>query len=218
MSFRALQRVLRGVKNGSYLLAVLSAVSIISIMSSQPAQAESFLSKTVKCLVGPLLMAECKKPNVAPVEPAPPAPQTPANTSPQEPSAQPPAGEVVQPTQPAVPTNPRVVPYGTLDSSAHTPIAIEYTYDDGAAYSPQRVALMTPSSNAAHFNAYTGGFGAYSEVKGTSVSFVEPSNNGWKIAGIAWYWWLALVGLIAGLLGLKRYRRIRKSSVLSKAV
>lgn len=57
----------------------------------------------------------------------------------------------------------------------------------------------------------------YGEVLGTSTkkaaktaaSVAEPSKNGWMVAGLAWYWWVAIIAALgaAGWAGYSWYRR-----------
>lgn len=53
------------------------------------------------------------------------------------------------------------------------------------------------------------GFGSHADNTPVSqTSYVlQPSGQGWKLFGIAWYWWLAGLGAIYGIaLGLKKFK------------
>lgn len=230
MNIRASKNLLRGVKSANFLLIGIFCVSIISVASSQSVQAENFLSKTVRCLVGTVLTFNCPQPAAnAPSAPAPSYAKPQPNQMPtiqgepqggqaqaasgassesaagqadtNEASAVPAAGETA-----ADPRSATVATYNAqLDPSVHRPIEIAYLSDaEPNPYSG--IVFPGAQGQGIHFSTY----GSPSGVQGVSnFAVVESSRDGWKIAGVAWYWWA--IAAVAGLAFImyRRYRRVR---------
>lgn len=68
---------------------------------------------------------------------------------------------------------------------------------------------------------YVSSLNAYNMYAANSVQgdanggVLETSQDGWRIAGVAWYWWVALIGLISGVVLHIRRQRIKHDSLLS---
>ena len=219
----------QGPKTTSFILASFFFVSITPILFSQPAKAESFLLKTVRCVVGAVLPLECRNaqtPN-APVPPAAPAnPNVPVKPAPPKASPAHPA----EPSTPASSDNKSGTnvqsrtPYVSggvggepIDISNHAPIEIQF--QSAGQRSPMTSSYEFPQSRSPgyYFNTY-GNLQHAKIPKNVAASFVEPSQEGWKIAGVAWYWWLGALLLVTGAIWYGKYTSFKKKSSLSKAL
>jgi hypothetical protein len=193
LSSRASYTTVRGLRFGSVLLVGLLFGSVGSAIAPQSAQAEGFLVKTVRCLVGGVVRTECQPPASSPStthqrEASGAHPQSPQGTAqttqaqPAIPPATPPATQSQAKTGDNGQTLSTVGVYEPIDSTVHTPIEIAYV------------------SSARSYDSFQG-----------------VSAGGWVIAGIAWYWWALGIATI-GFLSYRSIRRSRRATSLSKAV
>jgi hypothetical protein len=193
----------RGMKIISFLLAGLSIALISSASLPQPVHAEGFLSQTVRCLVQTLLFTDCQR------QPAPSAPTaSPAQTQPSEPGASSnsgsPSGSVSKSASPQQPI-----------SHVQPPAALQpQTLPDMTEASPEMYVTPQTLNYVAYFNMYSKY--ATHQGEGASNLFIEPSREGWKVAGIAWYWWAVILIGLTGIIMYTRHWRVRRSSALSK--
>lgn len=227
MRFRASEYILRRAKTGGFLLSCLMVVSVMSFFSPQSVKAEGFLSRTVRCLFETVLTTECRA-ATNPTAPTAPAAPAPVHT---EPTAYPPtsSGSAVQP-EPDTPVQPSTPVMSQSQSSVnntqagsalpgidatHRPIEVQYIDAEGVRRQAFASSFMLPTASGGQ--SYHYGSIANASVQGASTIIVQPTPQGWLIAGIAWYWWV--IGIVAGtaLIMHRRHRRIRVSSVLSKA-
>lgn len=197
---RAHTFILRGAKISSLLLLGALLVSANLVLFSRPAHAESFLSQTAKCLVRTLFLSKCQK---APVTTSPPsaAPTEPATEPKQHSSSKNQKNESANSgdSQPS-----HSVTYAPLPTLAREDVALlprADTIGDDAAQS-------TPGSY------YTAEYAAFSFAPQTgqimgAKSPVESSSEGWKVAGLTWYWWGAGIALFIGGLEYAKRRVLR---------
>lgn len=177
-----------------------------TISFPRAAHAEGPLTQTVRCLVQTLLLTGCSEPAAASPsstpqsQPSPAAPSSNAGSTP----ASSPVSKNAQTSQPSSQTP----PLAPLPSEpAESLLAI-------TASTPPVYPAAQPFNYVAYFNTYSKY--ATQQVKGEATTFIEPSKEGWKIAGIAWYWWAVPLSLLAGLGATLKYRQFRRSSALSK--
>jgi hypothetical protein len=186
---------LRGVKIYIFILTVSSLSLVGSLIHSQPAGAESFLGKTVRCVVGGLLLgADCR----TPVEQAP---------------AVPPATEP-QPTD--MPTTPNS---NTTSSSQSTPQPARVEAAQLTPIEDIEIVVETSELPALPFVMHRNseqpklpGFATVNNIPGSgtlgvSTTAFEPSREGWRIFGIPWYRFgaVAIAIFTAGIWAKKRY-------------
>ncbi len=208
---------LRGVKIYVFILTIVSLSLFVSLIHSQPAKAEGFLSQTVRCVVGGLLGADCRTPSPAPTPTHTPTPVfTPSPTAPAPAaSSQAPSQSQSQPVSSS----------STGGSTGNAPVASSSNQTQSASIrqttgsqlkrvaplnvdlpeSPQLPTLpvtnhrTTSEANILSFVfPYGAGFGQADTAAATPVA-IEASKEGWKVLGIAWYWWgigaLAIFGV-----------------------
>lgn len=184
-----------------FLIAIVLASLFISVIHSRSANAEGFLDRTLQCIVGVLLGSECKK------LPAQSAQETPTPTNSQPAQASPSSGERQSPqtqnttgiqsvTKPAqiepIEVEVKEAPaLPAMPSAAHRGV---YTAFDYAKY--------------AFANTYIGG----ETTSNTASAPVETTEEGWKFWGIAWYWWVVILGTIP-VVGFLIKKRLLKNSL-----
>jgi hypothetical protein len=173
-----MQPILRGAKIMLFLLGFTALVFSLIVLFARPTHAESFLSKTTCGVVG-LLGIHCSKP-VAP-EPAPPSQPTPPQPAPTP-------SENTSSNQ-ASPTN---------SGSAATPepisMEVQPITEIPAIPRDQPHYGSLPSSSGYLANAMVLS-PAQKQVLGASSAPLQASGEGWRIYGVAWYWWvIALLG------------------------
>lgn len=97
---------------------------------------------------------------------------------------------------------------GTTSKPATTPLA---TYPTLSLATKPLGATPLPTTTLASAETHTGTSGvAVSDGKPRLV-LLEPSDEGWRVLGIAWYWWLAAAILFAaGGIAMREFRRISK--------
>lgn len=200
--------VLRGiqpiVKVTGVFVFVLIAASTLTILTPRPTHAEGFLLGTVRCLVRTVLTAECQKPQTTPA-PAPSERASTQSNSSQTPSQPPaPAGG----TKEGVPID--VEPIAPLDPEAAALPAV-----------PDVQGVQTTAANRLDESEYIAYFNAHSPyaVEGqaaASEAVIQAGPDGWKIFGVAWYWWGLVVAACVGIFASVKYRFFSKASVLLK--
>jgi pyruvate/2-oxoglutarate dehydrogenase complex dihydrolipoamide acyltransferase (E2) component len=186
---------LRGVKNYLFILTSISLSLFFSVIPSQPASAEGFLFKTVRCVVGGLLGSDCQTaPTPAPT-PAP-APSTPAPAEPQPANPSQPQQSAPSATQPqAAPVR---KPANTqLNEMAPINIDMPQTSELPALPATRRDSVQASTIEYAFANR--GVFGQNTTSAQTDQPAFQPSREGWRILGISWYWWAAGIGVIVGV-------------------
>ena len=201
-------RTLRGIFKGThvtiYILLPLALASILITTGSRSTYAESpTLLGTVRCAVRTLLWVECPATTPSTTQQAPastpqPAPEsqpapTPATTSAPTKSAPAKVGgeEVAQPDQ-------TIAPYSGIEQISSV-----------AATSPR----IQENEYVAYFNQYSPYAVAGAHDQQTAP--IERTNEGWRLLGVAWYWWVA--ALLVAIMIFTSFKRLnlRKSSVLS---
>ena len=186
-----LRPFLRGAKISAFLLGATLVSTFIVIQSPRPTHAEGLLYG-VTCVVKGLLSRGCPKttaptsPTPTPTSPSSPTPETPAptNSTPQT--------QVQQP----VTTEPIVVDQATLERlESVQPLT---TSSAGAATSQGSVtAFAVPTIRSGTNNQGVLG------VK--TVRALEATEQGWRIFGALWYWWVIIFATVFGLwIGLQR--------------
>jgi hypothetical protein len=197
MESRTWRESLRGVKIYFIILASISLSLFVVLLHPQPAHAEGFLSKTVRCVVGGLLGADCRTvpslaptPTPVPTAPAPSAPTEPqasqsSNASP-APSSQAKAGTVRQPSSAQLKTA--------------EPINIELPDTPEVPVLPATNHRTVSLTNTMSFAfPYGTGHGQSDTAALSAPAAFEPSQEGWRILGVAWYWWVIGTVLTLGV-------------------
>ena len=181
---------LRGVRIYVFILATISFSLVGSLIHPQPASAEGFLGKTVRCVVGGLLLfTDCRTP----------AEQAPAPTS-TPPAAEPQAAAPASPsaTQPS-PSRPQASPQSSAVEIQLAPLenfepVVEAATVPALPSASHRSPSQPELTSFAMANIYT----PKTETLGVSTSAFEPSSEGWRIAGVSWFWWLLGIGAVIG--------------------
>jgi len=185
---------LRGIRIYIFILTITSLSLVGSLIHSQPASAESFLGKTVRCVVGGLLLgADCRTPvEQTPATPPAAEPQ-PANT----PASNPNTAPSPQPVQQS--TNTQVTQLAPIEDIE---LAVDTTEIPVLPSVTHRNPTQTEVASFATVNNIPG-----SETLGASTLAIEPSSEGWRIFGIPWYWFgvVAAALFAAGIWAKKRY-------------
>lgn len=205
-------RMLRGVKYSAkattFLLLAFGTASILTLSGSRSAHAESPLVGTVRCLLQTVLLSPCQTTQAPATTAAEPAQQVPAAESPSNSSAATPSTPAATSKQPASVT-PSVEP---ITSPQPT---VEMMPDIQQPASPQKVSgtRMSGAEYLAFFNTYSKY--AIGTPETASDSVVTQSSEGWRVLGIAWYWWAGII-LAAGLVFISvKHKILRKTSILS---
>lgn len=223
-------RILRGVGLRSklimFLVLSLSTASLVTVSAPRPASAEGPLTNTVRCLVRTVLLTSCS-PIWTPAPTAPPA--APVAPSPQPPSPEP------QPTAPASPgvssgQTAQVAPrQGIQGDIAQGGAALEpIEMPEEIIAKPEEIKPPVPtygtnnriqeSDYVAYFNKYSP-YAVAGAKQQASVAEVplERSAEGWRILGVAWYWWAIVAVAIVAAIPTARQKILRNISVLSKS-
>jgi|GEM_PF-3168461 len=174
---------LRGAKMMTFLLGLLLLPTIIVIATPRPTYAEGLLNK-VGCLVGSLLDVNCTNSSgSSPSSKTNPTP--PPSSSPSSPS-----GASSTPTSTSSTTAKQ--PLLTANPTLNTPIP-----------DAQTLAPLSPPPSA-HFATTTanvvpkiGGSLLRPPYDTAAAAPIQATDQGWKVLGVLWYWWLtAIVGLV----------------------
>jgi hypothetical protein len=191
----------------------------ITIATPRPTYAEGPLLGTVRCVLKTVLLQRC--------QPA----QTPPNVTP-APEPTPPKGSGAEPSSPST-TNKPAQPSSPDASSGGTQVnptparSSSNVAQEGEIALPKETAEMAPAVKGAaalhasgasltdadymtFFNTYSR-YATDAQPRQLSAAPLETSSEGWKILGVAWYWWVAL-----GLLGVAIFTSI-KSYALRKS-
>lgn len=215
---RALRGLIQGTKVTAFLVLSLGVSSILTISDSRPASAESpSLLGTVRCLVRTVLLTDCPKLGTpAPVvTPQPIAPSSPSK-APAQPANQ-------TPSQPAPSRTNGTTPRGSQTTVA--PEADEVTMPDTTLkeYDEVKKPVTEPGAyatdiknaeNLAYFNNYSPYAVAGAKTEAAASLPVQRTSEGWRIFGIAWYWWGIVILLVVTILFSVRRKILRKTSVL----
>lgn len=210
MERRTWPQGLRGVKLSIIALGILSASFLSSVIHSRPASAESFLQRTVGCVTDILALKSCAKPTVSPVTSASSSngqgatPATPANSS--SPT-----------TSSSAATSSKPASYGDIANSveqtplstdtvrpADTPPALPVDVQGLASYGPILSAAYATKT-----------FGHMTADTTHTQAILQPSEEGWRLFGVAWYWWLMAIAAITAAAIVVKKIRIRSKQTLS---
>ncbi len=217
-------RILRGFEKGTrvtiFLTFALITASSLTIFSPRPASAEGPLLGTVKCLVRTVLLSQCPTtttpaPSTPPSSPAPspapssaPTPSTPVEQS--QSAQQSPASKTQATERPS-----QVRQFDTIEP-IQTSLA-PYEDIDATTLRTSQVRIKE-SDYVAYFNQYSKYAIAGAEQPASIEAPITQSTEGWKILGIAWYWWGAIVVISSGIFFSVRKGFLRRNSVLSKTL
>jgi hypothetical protein len=212
---RALRLSLRGVRGPTLLLGGLIVAFASPVVLARPTHAEGLLP-TVRCLVQTLLLSGCPQP----VTVSPSSPQTPA----EQPASQPQGGTVSEPSSSAS-SSAAPAPQAASSSTTQPAAPLQAVPSVETLDSPRDIKALpvTPTHPTQNPKSYdyvaffnTSSPYAASQVKGDSTAFIQPTQEGWKVAGLAWYWWLTIIGAITGGAALVRRLIARRGAELSK--
>ncbi|MDB5162512.1 MAG: hypothetical protein JWN28_119 [Candidatus Saccharibacteria bacterium] len=184
---------LRAARIGVPLFAIVSMSLFFSLLHSQPANAEGFLDRTLRCTVGALLGAQC--PNtpeqvVTPVTPTATPTAGPSTSSPSPTQA-----------QPAPTPQPSKAQVNTAQPVQMAPLAVELAQTQKLPSFPSTTSRNTVPAWTAFANSY--GQGRAATDLGDSA--LQPSQDGWRILGVSWYWWG--IGIVATALVTRLFMR-----------
>ena len=202
---RALHLSLRGVKVSIFLLSGVSIALVSSATFARPTHAEGLLP-TVRCLVQTLLSSGC---------PDPAQSSSPVVSSPTQASS---SSQNTSQTQSTPSQN------STVQSAPQSGGIVQAAPSVETLQTPQELTAMpnvptqaTQNPKAYDYVAFFNTSSSYASPRGQGDgnAFIQPSQEGWKVAGLAWYWWLAILGAITGVISLIRRRYVRRLSVLS---
>ena len=168
---------LQGVKFYMFILAIVGIALIVSVLHSQPAKAEGVLGKTVRCVVGGLLLgADCRTPTEQVPVVAPASEPQPAASSNSKPNSN--TTSSPQPTQqPTSTTVSQLAPIENIELTVETPELPAL---------PSVIHRNPPQFELAGFATVNNIPG--SGTLGVSTLTFEPSREGWRVFGIPWYW------------------------------
>jgi hypothetical protein len=198
--------ILRGAKITRtivFLLAAFVLSVIIVSMSSRPTSAESLLYK-VGCVVGGLLRYECAKS----VEPA-----TPSSTQSSEPSP-----GTTSPSSSSASESPTTTTPPSFGQATPAPITLNEELLEKLPDLPAVQGAATTYNSTAQFPSHVlhaSSYGVGRAQQLATPAAIVASEEGWKVLGIAWYWWGLTIGVGAGVwYGLKLlFLKLRPSSV-----
>lgn len=198
-------RILRDIQPVAKVTAVfilaLSTATIFTLVSPRAAHAEGFLLPTVRCVVQTVLVDGCQPSSQAPAQDAPTQQnQAASSTQSSSTSSQQSSGAPKQSTP--------------VSGSYFEPIP-----ESGGGSLPEiKEAPSTQLSNVSHIDeseyvAYFNAYSKYAVQRAQAAPFggevLQAGPEGWKVMGIAWYWWL--LGLSApvavGWYLMTKYRR-----------
>lgn len=205
---RALHLSLRGVRV-SALMAGLVAVLVSPVIFAKPTHAEGLLP-TVRCLVQTLLLTGCPQPTTPDTTPVVTQPQTQPQTGAPAPTSQPSGSS----------TSPSTSSRNTLQA----PEGVTTTPEPAVLEVPQQLEVMPkPSTTQNTRTPQTFDYAAFFNTSSNYASprvegdggFITPSKEGWRVAGMAWYWWITIIAAITGVISYIRRRYVRRVSLLS---
>lgn len=213
---RILRAMPRGMNGITFLLFVFAFSLVITISTPRTTYAEGPLLGTVRCLVETVLLQRCK-----PVSTPAPEPTSSSGGSSASPSS---TNKSTQPSSPRA-TSGGAQATTTMPANPSSNVAQEVDIvlpKETAKMAPAVKGEMAPHVPGAGLTSadYMAFFNTYSryatDVQPRQAGFVpfETSAEGWKILGMAWYWWVAL-GLFGTVIftSVKSYS-LRKASAL----
>lgn len=206
-------RILRGIQPVAKVTVVflfaLSLATIFTLLSPRAAHAEGFLYGTVRCVLQTVLTAGCQPASGATPTLAPtPAPSSPAPSN--SPAHSP------TPTQQAnsarTSTQQSTHHYEPLPQPDTTVPAF---FGGEVAGSAQLAATqrLDESKYLAYFNMYSEYAMRHAQGGG---EVVQTGAEGWRIAGVPWYWWALGLGVVVASGVVFRRYYLRNSSTLSQ--
>lgn len=193
------------------LLVLALALAVLgSIALPASAHAEGFLSKTVKCLLTIKILTGCKTPTT-PVSPTKDSQQPRSNES----------SPVNQPTNPDSTLN------NSSSQSSKKLVTGEPLALPTSELAPVKplVGIETDVVAKVGKNSYlastalgppSSGVATVQSGAPVAETILERSETGWKIAGIAWYWWVLLIGVCMATTASIKRGKLRKISTLPK--
>lgn len=205
-----LRGLTRGTKLTVFILLAFGIASLLTISHSRPTYAESpSLLGTVRCVLRTVLLASCQ-PAVAPTnDSGAPTSSTPSNSP--------------TPVQPSPSNAPASSPSST-HSTATVPVQSQEVALPEQTIAPypdmQQVAADAPASQPLPQSDYFAYFNAYSPyaVKGAQAAAapipIQQSSEGWKLFGVAWYWWGITIAAMVVIFTSVRRHYLRRTSVL----
>lgn len=207
---RALRGVQPIVKVAIVFLLALSTSLAFTLLHPRSAHAEGFLLDTVRCLVRTVLVDRCRG---AEVPPSTAAPTTPSNTKESSSGSRSSASDsgAPQPRQqqlPVVYSEPLALPDAT---AADYPELQQVSW--GEAVGEGR---LSGAEYVAYFNKYHYYAAENERTVANGGAIVQAGPEGWKLFGVAWYWWGLAVVALGGIFASVRQRNLRNHSVLSK--
>lgn len=202
------------------LLLILATASSLTLLNPQSTQAQSpSLLETVRCLVRTVFRTDCTP--VAPTTPVTPTapggssspqnggsqgnsssiPPVSSGTSGQG-SGQSSGGGALQQSGGSIePIGSEIIP--------PTKIVTERQNANSGVLEEQAGQTSDTSRYYAYFNKYSP-YAQTSSVPASSGAVVETSSEGWKLYGIAWYWWITALGLLATIAAMIKKMVIRR--------
>lgn len=207
----------RGMNKITFVLFAFVLSLTITIATPRPTHAEGPLLGKVRCLLETVLLQRCKPIQTPPsVMPTPePSPQTGGGGS-----SRPSSPSTNKPTQP---DSPKVSQQATPAPPAPASPSPNTAHEEGITVprettemSPAVKGAVAPHASSASFTDadYMTFFNTYSQYatstqpQQVSTAPIEASSEGWKVLGVAWYWWAAL-----GLLGVAIFTSIKSRSL-----
>lgn len=181
-------------------LLTLSIATIFTLLSPRAAHAEGFLLPTVRCVVQTLLADGCRTNETTPQ--APTTQNTPSsNEQSSPPSAPQPAGPTSQQGQSTTGPYFEPIPEPQTDTIPDIQAAPSTPLSDAS--------HIDESEYVAYFNTYSRYAVQRAQAAPQSAEIVQAGPEGWKIMGIAWYWWLigTTAGIAAGWYLVVKHRR-----------
>lgn len=190
---------LRGVKVSIIALGILGASFVSSVIHSRPASAESFLQKTVNCVTDVLALKNCAK--------SPATPATPASASNGQGAT--PAKPASASSTPAAVSSSQPVSYsGIRSGTEQAPLSTDTVQPTDTMPALPVDARDLPAYGSALYATYL--FKTFGHMPTDATAAPAPlqaSEEGWRLFGVAWYWWLmAAAAMTAAILALKRLR------------
>lgn len=197
---------LRGVKVSIIALGILGASFVSSVIHSRPASAESFLQKTVNCVTDVLALKSCAKSSATPATPASAsngrgaAPAKPASAS----------------SAPAAASSQSVSYSGMTNAAEQAPLSTDTVKPtDTMPALPVDARDLSPYGSALYATYLFKTFGHMPTDATAAPAPLQASEEGWRLFGVAWYWWLmAVAAMTAAMLVLKRLRRQQALSLV----
>lgn len=197
----------------SFLLTALFAASLFVVIDSRAANAESLLGRT-KCVLLGLFRQDCSSSTPAPTllpqqTPAAPSQGGSSSGGASAGSTQP-APAASSSSEPALPPGPLLEPLAFNDS-LRQPLPARVTHST----TPTGTGKGTLQANV--FSIAGGQQNASVLGATTEAAPIEATEQGWRIAGIAWYWWAAAgAGLALLIIAIRRLMLRRNLKIVAE--